>query len=95
MDDYAINHCDLRDKIKSVMSREDFKEAVMERTGEIVSATQGGTSKKAHKLHGVELVAQSIARSVIDEGAKMVAEDMGVDIDQLKELAASEHISFC
>jgi hypothetical protein len=93
---YAINHCGLRNAILDAgMSRADFTEAVMKRTGEIVSDAQTGKQSAAHKFGGVELCAQSVARVVIDEGARQVAQDLDVDLERLKNLATSAHISGC
>ncbi len=94
---HAIDHCDLYAEIARKMTADDFKEEVMSRTAQLVTDAQTGNGKvsKPHKLAGVELVARSVAQSVIDAGARQIAEDLRVDIGELKELAASTHISSC
>ena len=94
---HAINHCGLTRAIgQAGLTRHDFQEEVMNRAAELITAAQTGQNgPKPHKLAGVELVAQSVATHVIDEGARQVACDMNVDLRQLKELAASQHISSC
>ncbi|MBI4020895.1 MAG: hypothetical protein HY369_01495 [Candidatus Aenigmarchaeota archaeon] len=92
----VIDHCTFTGKIQEAMSADDFKEAVMARAGQIVaSVLKGDNGSKPHKLAGVEVVAASIARSVIEGGAGAICRDMDVSLVQLRELARSTHISFC
>lgn len=94
--DHAINHCGMVGELQDAnVSREDFQEAVMERTGAIVTEMCGGETTERHQHQGVELVANVIAREVTRRGAEMVCSDMGVDLSRLIELAKSEHISSC
>lgn len=93
--DHAINHCGLTADVEQKMSKSDFTEAVMKRSGEIITAAQTGKPLPAHKLGGVELCALVVANHVIENGAAMVASDLDVDLARLKKLAASQHISSC
>lgn len=96
-DGNAINHCGMRDEVKfdAKLSPEDFNEEVMKRAEEIVVSAHQGITTKPHKVAGVELVAYVVAQTVIREGARQVAEDVGSDLERLEALAKSEHISFC
>lgn len=93
--DHAINHCGMRDAIQRKMDKEDFLEAVMERSAAIVTGELACKATKPHALAGVELVAQVVAAQVKAEGARKVANDMGVELDQLIKQAQGEHISSC
>lgn len=97
----AINHCEITSQIGigKKMTKEDFTEVVMVRSGEIVldvmEVRSGKTKSKPSKVPGVEIVAHAIATHVIDEGAERIAKDIELDLKQLKDLASSKHISFC
>lgn len=95
MSGYAINHCDLTREILAQMSSEDYTEQVMNRVAEVVADIRDGQTSKPHELRGIEVTAQSIAWNVVHEGARMIASDLDVDIEQLKTLASSQHISSC
>lgn len=97
MSTYAINHCGLRDEIKGAgLSKADFQEAVMERAGQIVAAVVDPKKRgKRHPLPGVELAAKAVANDALDKGAAKLAKDFNVDLQDLKKLASSQHISFC
>lgn len=92
---YAINHCEMRNKIKDQMDREDFMEAVMERSGQIVVEIREGKQGKPHHLRGVEIVAWSVALATLEAGAREIASDMDVSLADLKAQASSAHISSC
>lgn len=96
---YAIDHCEERAAVREAdWSSQDFSEAVMERVGEIVEDTfiSGKRAKRpSHKFRAVEIVAYSIAQHVIENGASTLANDFGQDLERLKQLAVSTHISGC
>ncbi|MDO8669497.1 MAG: hypothetical protein Q7K65_04345 [Candidatus Buchananbacteria bacterium] len=91
----VINHCGMTDAIESKLSKEDFMEAVMERSAAIVESEIAGSGSQPHELAGVELVAQVVAQAVKLEGARKVADDVGADLARLINQAKSEHISSC
>ncbi|MBT6691378.1 hypothetical protein HOB10_03540 [Candidatus Parcubacteria bacterium] len=91
----VINHCELYREVQGSMDTADFQEAVMTRAGEIVEAAKNGQTSDPHNLRGVEIVAWSVAQHVLNEGARQIASDLGVEIDRLKRQASSQHISSC
>lgn len=94
---HAINHCGLTAAVQDAgLTARDFQEEVMNRAAELITTAQTGQNGHTpHRLAGVELVAKAVATHVIDEGARQVAGDLGVNLTRLKVLAASEHISSC
>ena len=92
-----VNHCDLVATMKrGGMDGDDFREAVMERAGEIVAACGDPKAKNVpHKLRGVEIVATALATHVIRAGAAKIADDFDVSLSDLEDLASEQHISFC
>jgi hypothetical protein len=96
MGDYSINHCELVSKAQDGgLDEAGFKEAVLERTFQIVEAARINKVTKPHEFEAVEIVAQSVARHVIEEGAKKIALHFSANLEDLKRLAASQHISSC
>jgi hypothetical protein len=92
---YPINHCQLVAEAEARLCTEQFMEAVMARAGQIIEDVQTGGTSQAHNLQAVELVARVVAQHVVQEGARIVARGMGVDLERLMSLAASRHISAC
>lgn len=95
---HPIDHCDMQARIKGKgLSREDFQEVVMERAETLIreDLNPKGRRSSAHELAGVELVARAVATSVIDQGASRLSQDFGVDLEDLKRQAGSQHISSC
>ena len=93
---HVINHCGFTAEIKKAGIDElGFRELVMERDGQIITSITSGQPTAPHKFAGVELAAFAVAMSVINEGAEEIARDLGTDLDDLKELASSQHISSC
>lgn len=76
-------------------TRDDFRELVHERSGEIVTGFVTGETSKPSKFEAVEVVAQSVARYVLDMSAASVANMVGVGIEELKRQAAGAHITSC
>lgn len=93
----AINHCGMTAEAQNAgYTKEDFQEAVMERAGQLVTkAITGEDPGSPHGLAGVELVATAVANAIVEEGARQVAQDLGVNLGELKKLAQSTHISIC
>ncbi len=95
MSDYIINHCGLVAEIQEKMTSDDFKELVITRAGQIVQERMNGKSFKKSKLKGVEVVAQHLAADLVEGGAKAITDDLDVNLDEMKELVKSNHISSC
>ena len=93
----AINHCGISGKMKrNQMTKEDVMEAVLDRAGVMVANLMAGKGHgKAHENEGVELLSISMANSIIEAGAKRLADDFEIDLKELQNHATSRHISSC
>ena len=93
---HTINHCGMKEQIESAqMSRDDLKEAVIERVGFVVSSILSGKPSTPHKQPGVELLATTIAFDIVNSGAQKLANDFDLDLQELKDHASAAHISSC
>ncbi len=91
-----IDHCTMTSEIeKAGMSKEDIQEAVLERVGKLVEAKLAGIEIVPSDHKGIDLIAIVVADRVISEGAVIVAQDLKVDLEELKAHASKKHISFC
>ena len=97
--DHAINHCQLVDEARDAqVDTVTFQEQVLERAHQLVLDRTGAGGEKAsepHQLRAIEVAAVAVADHVIQEGARQIASDFRVSLDDLKDHAAAEHISSC
>ncbi|NTW45725.1 MAG: hypothetical protein HGB18_01560 [Candidatus Moranbacteria bacterium] len=93
---HAINHCGMRDAIKEAQMEEaDIMEEAIMHADKIIKAKLLGGNAEPHKMPGIQLLAIVIADSSLAAGAENLSADFGIDLDDLRNHAASEHVSYC
>lgn len=93
---YTIHKCGMEADLKANgLDRMDIQEQVLNHADLITRALLAGEPMPVHSRPGIQLLSIAVANNVINQGASGLARYMNINLAELYEQAASDHISSC